>query len=115
MAPQRRAEVVVKSTRKIERETVPLEDKAEEKEERVITEIPIEDEPTKEQPRKVRVPVEGPGQNRVQQQEQKEPKNKEDGKKRKRNSMAMKGTRRTFSGYSNRSVLGWQFRRKPCR
>ncbi|KAK8491803.1 hypothetical protein V6N13_094578 [Hibiscus sabdariffa] len=74
MAPQRRAKVVVKSTRKILRETVqvavldktegddnadqqrletvPLEDIAEEKE-RVITQIPLEDEPQKEQPMKV--------------------------------------------------------------
>ncbi|GMI97208.1 hypothetical protein HRI_003390100 [Hibiscus trionum] len=77
MAPKRRAKVVVKSTRKIvketvqvavvdktegddngdpqQSETVPLEDIAEEKEERVVTEIPIEepskDEPLKEEPK----------------------------------------------------------------
>ncbi|XVF46798.1 hypothetical protein PTKIN_Ptkin03bG0057300 [Pterospermum kingtungense] len=98
MAPKRRAKVLVRSTKKIVRETVqvavvekpegdngdqqqsetvPVEDIAEEDQERIITEISVEglskDKPQKK-PNTVQVPVEAPGddENKVQKEEQTE-------------------------------------------
>ncbi|KAK8601695.1 hypothetical protein V6N13_058620 [Hibiscus sabdariffa] len=115
MAPKRRAKVVVRSTRRLVRETVqvavvdktegdnngdqqlsetvPLEDITEEKQERVITEIPIQEsskDETRKEPMKVEVPVEAPGENK----EQKEPKKGKENGKRKRGKK-----RGEFEGY----------------